>query len=200
MQSSRSRRSDPSHSRFRYAGSPFGVHCPGPCRSKPAFVAMTRSSGYGWSASAISRSETSGPYELAVSMKFTPSSTARCSTRRHSSGSSGSPQMPRPVRRIAAKPSRFTVSSPPMSKVPDAATIAKPYACHHERHVSTDRFTASGFPAVDDAGDADRYVHYLDAQAATPFWRAAKRASIEALGLQHGSTALDVGCGTGEEV
>src|SRR3954447_21478559 len=132
-------------------------------------------------------------------MKFTPSSTARCSTRRHSSGSSGSPQIPRPVRRIAPKPSRCTVSSPPMSKVPDAATIAKPYACHHERHVSTDRFTASGFPAVDDAGDAERYAQYLDAQASTPFWRGAKRASIDALGLQHGSTALDVGCGTGEE-
>jgi ubiquinone/menaquinone biosynthesis C-methylase UbiE len=88
-----------------------------------------------------------------------------------------------------------------MSNVPRAATDSQPYACHHERHVSTDRFTASGFPAVDDAGDADRYVQYLDAQAATPFWRAAKRASIEALELPGGgATALDVGCGTGEEV
>jgi ubiquinone/menaquinone biosynthesis C-methylase UbiE len=66
--------------------------------------------------------------------------------------------------------------------------------------MSSDRFTASGFPAVDDAGDAERYVEYLDAQAATPFWQAAKRASIDALELPHGSTALDVGCGTGEEV
>src|SRR3954447_17532826 len=177
------------------------THWPGPGRSKPAFVAMTRSSGYGWSASAISRSETSGPYELAVSMKFTPSSTARRSTRRHSSGSSGSPQIPRPVRRIAPKPSRFTLSSPPMSNVPGGATSSEPYACHHGRHVSTDRFSASGFPAVDEAGDAERYAHYLDAQAATPFWRAAKRASIEALELPGGgATALDVGCGTGEEV
>jgi ubiquinone/menaquinone biosynthesis C-methylase UbiE len=87
-----------------------------------------------------------------------------------------------------------------MSNVPDAATSSEPYACHHERHVSTDRFTASGFPAVDEAGDAERYVHYLDAQAATPFWRAAKRASIEALELHGNATALDVGCGTGEEV
>jgi ubiquinone/menaquinone biosynthesis C-methylase UbiE len=67
--------------------------------------------------------------------------------------------------------------------------------------MSTDRFTASGFPSVDSAGDAERYVRYLDAQAATPFWQAAKRASIEALELRQGEgSALDVGCGTGEEV
>jgi SAM-dependent methyltransferase len=66
--------------------------------------------------------------------------------------------------------------------------------------MTTERFTASGFPAVDRAGDAERYVQYLDAQAATPFWKAAKRATIDALSLPHGGTALDVGCGTGEEV
>jgi ubiquinone/menaquinone biosynthesis C-methylase UbiE len=43
-------------------------------------------------------------------------------------------------------------------------------------------------------------AEYLDAQAATPFWQAMKRATIEALELAEGSTALDVGCGTGEEV
>ena len=43
-------------------------------------------------------------------------------------------------------------------------------------------------------------AEYLDAQAATPFWQAAKLATIDALELPHGSTALDVGCGTGEEV
>jgi len=66
--------------------------------------------------------------------------------------------------------------------------------------MATDRFTASGFPAVDRAGDAERYVQYLDAQAATPFWKEAKRATIDALALPRGATALDVGCGTGEEV
>src|SRR5215469_2702824 len=45
-------------------------------------------------------------------MKFTPSSTARRSTRTASSGSFGSPQMPGPVSRIEPNPSRFTVSSP----------------------------------------------------------------------------------------
>jgi ubiquinone/menaquinone biosynthesis C-methylase UbiE len=66
--------------------------------------------------------------------------------------------------------------------------------------MNADRFTASGFPTVDRAGDAERYVQYLDAQAATPFWKEAKRASIDALALPHGATALDVGCGAGEEV
>src|SRR3954470_13342825 len=66
--------------------------------------------------------------------------------------------------------------------------------------MTSDRFTASGFPSLDSAGDAERYVQYLDAQAATPFWQAAKRASIDALELPQGSTALDVGCGPGDEV
>src|SRR5436309_8458283 len=43
-------------------------------------------------------------------------------------------------------------------------------------------------------------AEYLDAQAATPFWQAAKRATIEALELPQPGAALDVGCGTGEEV
>ena len=62
------------------------------------------------------------------------------------------------------------------------------------------RFTASGFPSVDAASDAARYIDYLDAQASTPFWRAAKSETVDALGLVHGTAALDVGCGTGEEV
>jgi ubiquinone/menaquinone biosynthesis C-methylase UbiE len=69
------------------------------------------------------------------------------------------------------------------------------------RQMTTQRFTASGFPAVDLAGDdAARYIEYLDAQASTPFWQGVKGATIDALELSHGGVALDVGSGTGEEV
>src|SRR6202043_50880 len=61
---------------------------------------------------------TSAPYASAVSMKLTPSSTARCSTLRASSRSLGSPQMPGPVKRMAPYPSRLMVRSPPIVKVP----------------------------------------------------------------------------------
>ena len=75
--SSRSRRRLPSHALRRCSGRPSGVQRFGPGRCWPPLVAMTRSSGYGYSASAISSSLTEGPYESAVSMKFTPSSTTR---------------------------------------------------------------------------------------------------------------------------
>src|SRR5690349_122697 len=47
-----------------------------------------------------------------------PSSSARWSTRMASSWSSGGPQMPLPVIRIAPKPRRWTGNSPPIAKVP----------------------------------------------------------------------------------
>src|SRR5690242_12141635 len=53
-------------------------------------------------------------------MKLTPSSTARRSAAWACSRSGGGPQMPCPVIRIAPKPRRFTVRSPPMSIVPAA--------------------------------------------------------------------------------
>src|SRR3954471_16996163 len=56
-------------------------------------------------------------------MKFTPSSTARLSTALASSGSSGSPQNPFPVSRIAPKPMRFTVR-PSRAKVPALDTFS----------------------------------------------------------------------------
>src|SRR5918992_379531 len=56
----------------------------------------------------------------AVSIKFMPNSTALLSTDLASSGSSGSPQIPGPVMRIAPKPRRFTLRSPRAS-VPAAA-------------------------------------------------------------------------------
>ena len=94
------------------------VHWLGPGRFHPPFVAITRSAGYGASALAISSSLTSGPYESAVSMKLTPNSTLRRRTRRAESGSLGGPQIPSPVRRMAPKPRRRTVNSPPSEKVP----------------------------------------------------------------------------------
>jgi SAM-dependent methyltransferase len=42
-------------------------------------------------------------------------------------------------------------------------------------------------------------VEYLDAQAESPFWKQVRKATVDALDLRHGSTALDVGCGTGED-
>jgi ubiquinone/menaquinone biosynthesis C-methylase UbiE len=42
-------------------------------------------------------------------------------------------------------------------------------------------------------------IEYLDAQAESPFWKEARKATVDSLGLQHGATALDVGCGTGED-
>src|SRR5687767_12790390 len=66
---------------------------------------------------------TSGPYESAVSMKLTPSSTARRNTVLAASRSGGSPQIPRPVTRIAPKPRRLTVRSPPIVIVADDAAL-----------------------------------------------------------------------------
>jgi SAM-dependent methyltransferase len=42
-------------------------------------------------------------------------------------------------------------------------------------------------------------LEYLDAQAASPFWQQASQATRDALDLHHGTTVLDVGCGTGED-
>src|SRR5678815_975423 len=54
-------------------------------------------------------------------MRFTPSSTARRSTRCALARSGGSPQMPWPVSRIAPKPIRRTTRSPPSVIEPAAA-------------------------------------------------------------------------------
>jgi len=53
-------------------------------------------------------------------MKFTPSSTPGADAFA-ASGSAGGPQWPGPVSRIAPKPMRLTVRSPPMVTVPLAA-------------------------------------------------------------------------------
>jgi hypothetical protein len=61
----------------------------------------------------MSSSLVSGPYASAVSIKFTPSSTARLRTLSAFSRSGGQPQIRSPVMRIAPKPSRLTGRSAP---------------------------------------------------------------------------------------
>src|SRR5712672_2396640 len=51
-------------------------------------------------------------------MKLTPKSTARRRTAIAAARSLGGPQIPSPVRRMAPKPRRLTVSSPPREIVP----------------------------------------------------------------------------------
>src|ERR1700730_3179177 len=58
-------------------------------------------------------------------MRLTPSSMARRNTRIASSSFFGGPQIPRPVRRIAPKPSRRTFRSPPIVKVPSGNSMMK---------------------------------------------------------------------------
>src|SRR4029434_4201688 len=59
----------------------------------------------------------SGPYASAVSMKLTPSSTARRKTFFAVSRSGGQPQIPSPVRRIAPKHSRLKKTYSPNKNV-----------------------------------------------------------------------------------
>jgi hypothetical protein len=59
-------------------------------------------------------------------MKLMPSSTTRRSTALATSRSGGSPQIPLPVMRMAPKPMRLTVMSPPMPIVPDPCAGVAP--------------------------------------------------------------------------
>src|SRR5437588_1222651 len=65
----------------------------------------------------MSSSLVSGPYASAVSIKFTPRSTARFRTLSAFARSGGQPQIPSPVIRIASKPRRSTSRSRPILKV-----------------------------------------------------------------------------------
>src|SRR6266436_1925822 len=71
----------------------------------------------------MSSSLVSGPYASAVSIKSTPSSTARRRTLSALSRSGGQPQMPSPVIRIAPKPSRLSGRSPPNFQTEFAARL-----------------------------------------------------------------------------
>jgi ubiquinone/menaquinone biosynthesis C-methylase UbiE len=59
---------------------------------------------------------------------------------------------------------------------------------------------AVGFQDVDRAGDAGAFVVYLDTMGAVAAVQAYKQRILGALGLRAGMHALDVGCGTGDDV
>jgi ubiquinone/menaquinone biosynthesis C-methylase UbiE len=69
----------------------------------------------------------------------------------------------------------------------------------HHGDMAREDDPASGFRAVDEQ-DARKFIAYLDEQARSPFWRARKRETVEAMRLPPGGAGLDVGCGLGDEV
>jgi ubiquinone/menaquinone biosynthesis C-methylase UbiE len=56
---------------------------------------------------------------------------------------------------------------------------------------------ASGFAAVDGAGDAGSFVSYLDLVHSLPFFRACKQRSYQNLRIRPGTSVLEIGCGNG---
>ncbi len=56
-----------------------------------------------------------------------------------------------------------------------------------------------GFADVDGTGDPRRFVRYLQDLAATHSIATGKRDRVQSLGLGPGSTAIDVGCGLGDD-
>jgi len=57
-----------------------------------------------------------------------------------------------------------------------------------------------GFRDVDGSGEAGSFVVYLDTVTAMAAVQAYKRRILGALGLRAGQAALDIGCGTGDDV
>src|SRR5438067_46293 len=121
----------PSKARRRCSGRPSSSQRDARGRVRPPLVAMTRSLGYGWSASAISSSSMCGPYESAVSKKLQPSSYARRSTASACARSFGGPHTPGPQTRMAPKPRRWTSRSPTfIGELLDRASEAQRDARH----------------------------------------------------------------------
>jgi SAM-dependent methyltransferase len=63
-----------------------------------------------------------------------------------------------------------------------------------------DRSLRIEFDQVDRTHDPADFVRYLDATRATDFFQEIKRRSYALLALQPGERALDIGCGTGDDV
>src|ERR1700722_9880723 len=92
-------------------------------------------------------------------MKLTPSSTTRRSVAMACSRLDGSPQTPGPVIRIAPKPRRLTVRSPPTSIVPAAAAVGcalTPYLLmltHADRFANRSPAASHDLPAPPQRGE-----------------------------------------------
>jgi ubiquinone/menaquinone biosynthesis C-methylase UbiE len=56
------------------------------------------------------------------------------------------------------------------------------------------------FGKIDQTGDPDSFVRFLDAACAAESFQAYKRQLLEWMNLRPGGRALDVGCGTGDDV
>ncbi len=56
-----------------------------------------------------------------------------------------------------------------------------------------------GFTSVDQTGDADYFIRFLDAAAAETSFQDYKRQSFALLDLKAGDRVLEVGCGTGDD-
>jgi SAM-dependent methyltransferase len=61
------------------------------------------------------------------------------------------------------------------------------------------RVEMSGFADVDGAGDSSRFVQYLKNLNGTDGITTGKRERVQSLGLRAGSSAIDVGCGLGDD-
>lgn len=60
-------------------------------------------------------------------------------------------------------------------------------------------YFATDFENVDSAGEAERFAACLRLQQSLDFYRAYKRRTFELMRLRPGASALEVGCGTGED-